>query len=72
MPSDSPILDRLPTGNGRIPRTLREINERLARLAPRRAPGVLTSVTTTGAVQRPNPLTSGTPKAGTNATPRYR
>ncbi len=72
MPSDSPILDRLPVGNGRIPRTLREISERLARLSPRRSPGVLTSVTTTGTTRRPNPMTSGTPKAGGNATPRYR
>lgn len=65
-------LARLPTGNGDIPRLLRDFDKRLRRIEPRETVGLLRQGSKNGINLKPHSLAGNGNSAGTSTAPRYR
>lgn len=65
-------LANLPSGNGSMPRLLRDIDKRLRRLEPRETVGLLRQGSKNGINLKPHSLAGNGNAAGTSTAPRYR
>lgn len=65
-------LATLPTGNGAVPKLLRDFDKRLRRLEPRETNGMIRQGVKNGLHLKPHSLAGNKNSAGESSAPRYR